>query len=112
MEKLKIIVKALDDKRADRIDALNVSKLTSLCDYFVICSCGSDVQVKACADEVEEKARQNGFPTSHIEGYRNGNWVLMDFGDIIVHIMEKETRDFYALERLWDDAEKIEIDID
>ncbi len=112
MEKLQTIVKALDDKRADRIDVLNISKLTSLADYFVICSCGSDVQVRACADEVEEKTKELGFEPLHIEGYRGGNWALVDFGDIVVHIMEKETREFYALERLWDDAEKIEINVD
>lgn len=112
MEKLNIIAKALDDKRAERIDILGISELTSLGDYFVICSCGSDVQVRACADEVEEKAKKNGFEPLHIEGYRGGNWVLIDFGDVIVHIMEKETREFYALERLWDDAKKIEIKID
>ena len=112
MDKLKIIVKALDDKRADKIDVLDISKLTSLGDYFIICSCGSGVQVRACADEVEEKAKENGFAPAHIEGYRSGNWILMDFGDIIVHIMERETRDFYSLERLWDDAVKLEIKID
>jgi len=112
MEKLRIIAKALDDKRAENIDILDISKLTSLGDYFVICSCGSDVQVKACADEVESKAKENGFMPLHIEGYRGGSWVLIDFGDIIVHIMDKETREFYSLEKLWDDAQKLEIEID
>ena len=112
MEKLEIIVKALDDKRATDIDVLDISKLTSLGDYFIICTCTSGVQVKACADEVEEKSKENGFPPNHIEGYRSGNWILMDFGDIIVHIMETETRGFYSLERLWDDAKKVEVKID
>ena len=112
MEKLKVIVKALDDKRATDIDVLDISNLTSLGDYFVICTCSSGVQVRACADEAEEKAKENGFSPKHIEGYRGGNWVLMDFGDIIVHIMERETREFYSLERLWDDAKKIEINLE
>lgn len=112
MEELKIIVKALDDKRATDIDVLDISGLTSLGDYFIICTCSSGVQVRACSDEVEEKAKENGFPPKHIEGYRGGNWILMDFGDTIVHIMERETREFYSLERLWDDAERIEIKID
>ena len=109
---LKIIVKALDDKRASDIDVLNISKLTSLGDYFIICSCGSGVQVRACADEVEEKMKEVGISPLHVEGYRGGNWILMDFDDIIVHIMDRETRGFYALEHLWNDAEKIEIDIE
>ena len=112
MEKLKIIVKALDDKRATDIDVLDISKLTSLGDYFIICTCSSGVQVRACSDEVEEKAKEKGFPPKHIEGYRGGNWILMDFGDTIVHIMERETREFYALERLWIDADKLEITAD
>lgn len=112
MEKLEIIVKALDDKRADKIEVLDISKLTSLSSYFIICSCGSSVQVRACADEVEEKLKEIDVTPVHIEGYRGGNWVLMDFGDIIVHVMEKETREFYALEKLWDDAERLDIKAD
>lgn len=112
MDRLKIIVKALDDKRAADIDVLNISELTSLGDYFIICSCGSGIQVRACADEVEEKMKENGFAPLHVEGYRSGNWILMDFDDIIVHIMDRETRGFYALEHLWNDAEKIEVDIE
>lgn len=112
MERLEVIVKALDDKRATDIDVLDISKLTSLGDYFIICTCSSDVQVRACADEAEEKTKIKGFPPKHIEGYRGGNWVLMDFGDIIVHIMERETREFYSLERLWDDAPRLEIKVD
>jgi len=112
MERLKVIVKALDDKRATDIDVLDISKLTSLGDYFIICTCSSGVQVRACSDEVEEKSKENGFPPKHIEGYRGGNWILLDFGDIIVHIMERETREFYSLERLWDDAVRLEIKAD
>ena len=110
MERIKTIVEALDDKRAKNIDVLDISKLTSLGDYFIICSCGSDTQVRACADNVEEKMEEIGINCSHREGYTNGSWVLMDYNDIIVHIMHEETRQFYALEKLWDDAVKIEID--
>lgn len=112
MDRLKVIVKALDDKRAENIDVLNISELTSLGDYFVICSCNSNVQVRACVDEVEEKMKENGFEPMHKEGYRGGSWVVLDFDDIIVHVMDKETREFYALERLWDDAPRLEIDIE
>lgn len=112
MDRLKIVVKALDDKRAENIDVLGISELTSLGDYFVICSCNSNVQVRAAAGEVEEKMKEAGFAPLHIEGYRGGSWILLDFDDIIVHVMDKETREFYSLERLWDDAERININVE
>ena len=104
MERLDIIKNALEDKKATNIEVLNVSKQTSLGDYFVIASCQSTIQVRACVDEVEEKMNDAGFAPKHKEGYRGGSWILMDYGDIIVHIMQQETREFYAIERLWDDA--------
>lgn len=112
MDKLKTVVKALDDKRAENIEVLNISKLTSLGDYFVICTCNSNVQVRSAADEVEHKVKEAGYGQIHVEGYRGGSWVLLDLGDIIVHVMDRETRDFYSLERLWDDAEKVDIKIE
>ena len=111
MEKVKMIAQTLYDKKAENIDVLNISDLTSLGDYFIICTCSSTTQVKACADAVEEKMAQEGIKPSHIEGYHGGNWVLLDFGYIIVHVMERETRDFYSLEKLWDDAVRIEVDL-
>ncbi len=111
MERIKTIVNALSDKKARNIDVLDISKLTSLGDYFIICTCGSDTQVKACADNVEEKMDEINIPYLHREGYTNGSWVLMDYGDIIVHIMQEETRNFYSLEKLWDDAPRIETGI-
>lgn len=112
MERVKIIAQALYDKKAENIDILNISKLTSLGDYFIICTCNSTTQVKACVDEAEEKMAEHGFVSSHKEGYNGGNWVLVDFGDIIVHVMQRETRDFYGLEKLWDDAERIELELE
>lgn len=112
MERLKTIVKALDDKRATDIDVLEISNLTSLGDYFVICTCNSSVQVRAAADEAEFKMKEAGYPPLHVEGYRGGNWILLDFNDIIVHVMEKETRDFYSLEKLWNDAARLDIKIE
>ncbi len=111
MERIKTIAKALDDKKARNIDILDISKLTSLGDYFIICECGSGVQVRACADAVEEKMDEIGVRCVHKEGYAGGSWILMDYGDIIVHIMQEETRQFYALERLWDDAPRIDAGI-
>lgn len=102
--KLKIIEKALDDKKASNIEVLDVAEQTSLAEYFVIASCQSTVQVRACVDEVEEKMEEAGFAVNHKEGYRGGNWILMDYGDIIVHVMQQEMREFYDIERLWDDV--------
>ena len=110
MDRLEIIKKALEDKKATNIDILDVSKQTSLGDYFVIASCQSTVQVRACVDEIEEKMAEAGFNVKHKEGYRGGSWILMDYGDIVVHIMQQETREFYAIERLWDDAGNINKD--
>lgn len=103
-KKLEIIKKALEDKKATNIEILDVSEQTSLGDYFVVASCQSTVQVRACVDEVEEKMQDAGYVVNHKEGYRGGSWILMDYGDIIVHVMQQEVREFYAIERLWDDA--------
>ena len=104
MERVEIIKKALEDKKATNIEVLDVSEQTSLGDYFIVASCQSTVQVRACVDEVEEKMEEAGYVVKHKEGYRGGSWILMDYGDIVVHVMQQETREFYAIERLWDDA--------
>lgn len=111
MERVKKIAQALYDKKAENIDILDISKLTSIGDYFIICSCNSAAQVRACVDEIEEKMAEDGIQPSHKEGYHGGNWVLVDFRDIIVHVMQRETRDFYALEKIWDDAEHIHTEL-
>ncbi|MCH5210389.1 MAG: ribosome silencing factor [Oscillospiraceae bacterium] len=103
-KKVEIITKALEDKKATNIEVLDVSEQTSLGDYFIVASCQSTVQVRACVDEVEEKMEEAGFVVKHKEGYRGGSWILMDYGEIVVHVMQQETREFYAIERLWDDA--------
>ncbi|MCI5605017.1 MAG: ribosome silencing factor [Clostridia bacterium] len=109
-QKVEIIKNALDDKKATDIEVLDVAEQTSLSDYFIIASCQSGVQVRACVDEVEEKMEEAGFAVHHKEGYRGGSWILMDYGDIIVHVMQQEIREFYDIERLWDDAGAAEND--
>lgn len=104
MNKVEIIQKALDDKKATNIEVLDVAEQTSLAEYFIIASCQSSVQVRACVDEVEEKMEEAGYEINHKEGYRSGSWILMDYDDVIVHVMQQEIREFYAIERLWDDA--------
>lgn len=111
MKRVEIIAQALYDKKAENIKVLDISEITSIGDYFIICTCQSGVQVKACADEVEEKLEEiNVFP-GHKEGYNGGNWILMDYGDIIVHIMQEETHEFYSLEKLWGDAKEIKTEL-
>ena len=102
-KKLDIVKKACEDKKGIDLKVLNISKLTTIADYFVIVSGNSSAQVMAIADEVEAKAMEAGQTEFPIEGYRSGRWVLLDLGDIIVHVFHKEDRDFYDLERLWVD---------
>jgi len=100
-EKAELAAKALDDKKATDIVILDVGEKTSIADKFVICTCTSSTQVKACADNAEELLSEAGEKVHHIEGYSGGSWVLLDFGDVIAHVMTKETREFYDIERLY-----------
>ena len=88
MTKVEIIQKALEDKKATNIEVLDVAEQTSLADYFVVASCQSTVQVRACVDEIEEKLEEAGFEINHKEGYRGGSWILVDCGDVIDHVMQ------------------------
>lgn len=107
---ISFVLKAVDDKKAFDIKLLNISNLTTIADYFVICSGNSDRQVISISDEVDDKMSKAGYELKSKEGYRTGRWILLDYGDIIVHVFHKEDRDFYNLDRLWVDAEDIEID--
>lgn len=100
---------ALDIKAEDPT-VLDVSKLTSFTDYFVIVSGRSDRQVQAIADNILEKLREKKIKPLGVEGYETGHWILMDFGTVVAHIFYTETRLFYALEKLWSDAPRISWD--
>ena len=106
---LKTVVLALDDKLAQNIEVIDVSEITDLGDYFVIATGNSSTQVRALADAAEEKAKEEGFALHHREGYNGESWILLDFGDVIVHIFDRETREFYGLEHLWEDGKKVDI---
>ncbi len=110
LEKAKIIAKAIDDKKAKSVEVLDVKEQTSLCEYFVMGSCQSTTQVKACADNAEEKMKEAGITVHHIEGYAGGNWILLDFGDVVAHLLTDETRNFYDMERLWENATQVPMD--
>ncbi len=108
-EIVKNAVLALDSKKAEKISVLKVDALTSITDYFVIAAGTSTTQVKALADEVEFRLKEAGLPPHHIEGYTQGNWIVLDFYQVIVHVFNDETRKFYALENLWRDGTPVDI---
>lgn len=97
------------NKKGYDVKILDLRKLTTITDYFVVCSGDSDTQVKAIADEVDKEMRDEGIRPWHTEGYQALNWILIDFVDVVVHIFKKETREFYNLEKLWGDAPMIEV---
>ena len=102
-------IRAAQDKKASDIIVLDLRKAGAFTDYFVICSAQNARQVKAIVDAIEERLRQTRSKPSHIEGYDHAEWVLMDFFDFIVHVFTREARVFYALDRLWGSAERIEM---
>ena len=104
-----IAVKALDEKKGQEIAAIEISDLTTLADYFVIASGTSNTQIKAMSDACEEAAEQEGEPAHHVEGHRGGTWLLMDFSSVVVHVFTDEARKFYDLERLWGDAQAVDL---
>jgi ribosome-associated protein len=104
---IRIAYDAVDNKKARDIKILDLKDISPITDYFVICSGSSTTQVKAIADEVEEKLAKEGAYLHHKEGYSSGRWVLLDLGNIIVHVFHTEDREFYSIERLWADADVI-----
>jgi len=105
---LKTIVGAMENRKAINIKVLKIDKLTAVADYFVICNGTSVTQIKAIADEVEFKLEQAGVVVSHREGYSSGNWILLDYDSVVVHIFHPTARDYYNLEKLWADADEID----
>lgn len=107
---IRLILSVIQDKKGERIKIINVSELIKITDFFVLCSCESTTQVGAITDELLRAADKNGFKISGIEGRENNLWVLVDFGDVIVHIFHEPVRLFYDLDGLWKDAEEIVLD--
>ena len=102
------ICKELDERKAVDITVLNVEHLTVIADYFVICTARSNKQVKALAEYVEEKMEELGVPVLRSDGVREGKWAVLDFGSVIVHVFNDDTRMFYCLEKLWSDGNNVE----
>ena len=103
------LAKALDSKKGEDIEVLKTGELTTLAEYFVICTASSTTQIKALADMCEKVMKDQGEPPHHVEGHRGGTWMLLDFSAVVVHIFNDEARKFYDLERLWKDAEKMDL---
>lgn len=98
------VVAAADDRKAADLRVLRLAEVTDFTDYFLICSGTSERQVQAIADGVEQRLRSEEIRPHHIEGYNHGSWVLLDYGDFVVHVFCEEMRRYYGLERLWADA--------
>ena len=108
-EMAEIAVKALDSKKGKEIRLIRIDKITTLAEYFVICTGTSNTQINALGDEVEKKLTLAGEEPLHSEGYRGGTWVLLDYGCVVVHIFNDEARKFYSLEHLWADGEEVDL---
>jgi ribosome-associated protein len=108
-EQVKVAARAADEKKALGLMVLKLSAITEFTDYFVICAGNSTRQTQAIADAVIEELKQMKTRPLHTEGYNNAEWILIDYGAFVVHIFTEESRSFYDLERLWRDAEKVEI---
>ena len=107
-EIVKTAVKAIDSKRGADIEVIKVGDLTIITDYFVIATASSNTQLKAIADEMEFRLSQEGVEPHHIEG-RTSEWICLDYTGVVIHVLLNKSRDFYQIERLWDDGEKIDV---
>ncbi|MBR6950792.1 MAG: ribosome silencing factor [Oscillospiraceae bacterium] len=109
LEMAREAVLALDAKKGTDIRVLTIGDVTVVADYFIICTAGSTTQIKTLSDEVQRVLSEQGEEPLHVEGYRSGGWLLVDYGCIVVHLFLKETREFYNLERLWSDAPEVDV---
>ena len=105
-----IACKAIDDKKGQDIKIIDIHNVSVIADYFVIASGTNSNQVQAIVDNVEEQLGRAGFEAKQIEGNRNSSWILMDYGDVIVHVFDEENSLFYDLERIWRDGKVLEMD--
>ena len=106
-EMAKIAYQALTEKKGEDVRVIQITEVATFADYFIIADGNNPSQINALVDNVEEQLSKAGYEPKRIEGIRNSNWILMDYGDIIVHIFSKEDRLFYDLERIWKDGKEI-----
>ncbi len=105
---VQIITKALEDKKAEKIEVIEIDQISPLADYFVIANGTNSSQTEAMVEAVQESAEKNGFPADHVEGHRNTTWTLIDFKGVVVHIFDEESREFYDLARIWKDGSHLD----
>ena len=110
LEIAKIAYTALDDKKGEDIQVIDISKVSVLADYFIIAGGGSKPQLQAMINNVQEKMHEAGFDVKRIEGNRDSSWILMDYGDLVVHLFNRDDRLFYDLEHIWSDGKPIDIE--
>jgi len=108
-EILKLTAKSLSDKKAFDIKAIDISEVSTIADVFVMASGNNRNQIQAICDEVREKLERCGLNLKHIEGYDAANWILLDFGDLVIHIFDKESREIYSIERIWRDGKDVDL---
>lgn len=108
IEILKIAANALNNKKAFDMCAVKIADLTVLSDYFLMATATSSTHVRALADEVEEKLSEKGVEPNHIEG-KTTDWILLDYGSVVVHVFGKKSREFYSLDKMWSDGEEIDL---
>ena len=108
-ELAEIAVKALDSKKGKEIRLIRIDKITTIAEYFVICTGTSNTQINALCDAVEKELTEKGEEPLHRECYRGGTWVLLDYGCVVVHVFNDEARKFYSLEHLWADGEEVDL---
>lgn len=106
---LKKVIDALENKKAENIQLIDISEVSTIADYFVITNGMNVSQIQALSDNVEEKLTVDGIRPRSIEGYNTANWILMDYSDFLVHIFDRESRGFYDLERIWRDGKVVDI---
>ncbi|MDA3130769.1 ribosome silencing factor [Aliibacillus thermotolerans] len=106
---LEMAVKAADEKNANDIVVLNMEGISLIADFFLICHGNSSKQVQAIAREIKDRAQENNYPVKRLEGFAEAKWVLIDLGDVIVHVFDKDERAYYNLEKLWGDATEVEL---
>ena len=105
-----LVAKLSSDKKAQDIIILDMRDLVNFCDYFVICSGNTPRQVRAIADHIDEELGEFGMPLRFKQGLKNSDWVVFDAGDVVTHIFQKNIREFYGLEHLWQDAKKVKLE--
>lgn len=108
LEMTKLAIAALEDKKAEDIRVIDISEVSVIADYFIIAGGSNRSQIQALCDNVREKLGRAGYLEKQVEGYDTANWILMDFGDVIVHIFDKENRLLYDLERIWRDGKQVD----